>query len=43
MREAVDATGYDGPIEVEIFNEKVWQSADDGLLEVVKRRFVEHV
>jgi len=43
MREAVDATGYDGPIEVEIFNEEVWQSADDGLLEVVKRRFVEHV
>jgi sugar phosphate isomerase/epimerase len=43
LREAVDATGYDGPIEVEIFNEEIWKSADDGLLELIQRRFVEHV
>jgi sugar phosphate isomerase/epimerase len=25
LRQAVDATGYDGPIEVEIFNEEIWK------------------
>jgi len=43
LRQAVDATGYDGPIEVEIFNEELWKSADDGLLELIQRRFIEHV
>lgn len=43
LRQAVDATGYDGPIEVEIFNEEIWKSADDGLLERIQRRFIEHV
>ncbi|MDT7812292.1 MAG: hypothetical protein QOJ42_2208 [Acidobacteriaceae bacterium] len=43
LRQAVDATGYDGPIEVEIFNEEIWKSADDGLLERIQQRFLEHV
>jgi sugar phosphate isomerase/epimerase len=43
LRHAVDATGYNGPIEVEIFNEEIWKSADDNLLERIQRRFVEHV
>lgn len=43
LREAVDATGYDGPIEVEIFNDEIWKNADDGLMELIKWRFVEHV
>ena len=43
LRQAVDKTGYDGPIEVEIFNEEVWRSADDHLLERVKSCFVESV
>jgi len=43
LREAVDAAGYDGPIEVEIFNEEIWQHADEGLMELMKRRFVERV
>src|ERR1700729_1624776 len=43
LRQAVDATGYDGPIEVEIFNDEIWKNADDGLMELIKRRFVEHV
>jgi len=43
LREAVDATGYDGPIEVEIFNEEIWKNADDGLMELVRRRFQECV
>src|ERR1700733_5474718 len=41
LRQAVDKAGYDGPIEVEIFNEEVWKSADDRLLEGVPRSFVE--
>jgi sugar phosphate isomerase/epimerase len=43
LRQAVDSTGYDGPIEVEIFNEDVWKSADDRLLERIQRCFVEYV
>ena len=43
LRQAVDATGYDGPIEVEIFNEEIWKSTDDGLLERIQQRFLEHV
>jgi sugar phosphate isomerase/epimerase len=43
LRQAVDATGYDGPIEVEIFNEEIWKSADDRFLERIQQRFLEHV
>jgi sugar phosphate isomerase/epimerase len=43
MRLAVDAAGYDGPIEVEIFNEEIWKNANEGLMELMKRRFVECV
>jgi sugar phosphate isomerase/epimerase len=43
LRQAVDATGYDGPIEVEIFNEEIWKTADEGLLPIIQQRFNEHV
>jgi sugar phosphate isomerase/epimerase len=43
LRQAVDASGYDGPIEVEIFNDEIWKSADDGLLERIQRCFIEYV
>ena len=43
LRQAVDATGYDGPIEVEIFNEEIWNTADDGLLERIQQAFIEHL
>ena len=43
LRQAVDKTGYDGPIEVEIFNEEVWKGADDRLLERIQHRFVEYL
>ncbi len=43
LRQAVDATGYTGPIEVEIFNDEIWKNADNGLLELTKQRFIEHV
>ena len=43
LRQAVDTTGYDGPIEVEIFNEEIWKSADEKLLERIQKSFLEHV
>jgi sugar phosphate isomerase/epimerase len=43
LRQAVDATGYDGPIEVEIFNREIWDSADERLMDRIKRCFTEHV
>ena len=43
LRQAVDNTGYGGPIEVEIFNDDVWKNADDRLLQRIQRCFAEHV
>jgi sugar phosphate isomerase/epimerase len=43
IRRAVDAAGYGGPIEVEIFNDEIWQGADDEVMDLMKRRFVECV
>jgi sugar phosphate isomerase/epimerase len=43
LRQAVDAAGYGGPIEVEIFNDEIWKTADDGLLKLIQRRIVECV
>ena len=37
LRQAVDATGYDGPIEVEIFNEEIWKNAGEGLLKLIQQ------
>jgi sugar phosphate isomerase/epimerase len=43
LRKAVDAAGYDGPIEVEIFNDELWKSANDETLKLIQQRFLEHV
>ncbi|MFB4319520.1 sugar phosphate isomerase/epimerase family protein [Actinomadura sp. 21ATH] len=43
FREAVDATGYDGPIEVEIFNEDLWATPGEKALTLTLSRFAEHV
>jgi sugar phosphate isomerase/epimerase len=43
LRQAVEAAGWHGPIEVEIFNDDVWKRADDGVLELICERYVEHV
>ena len=43
LRQTVDAAGYDGPIEVEIFNDEIWRSRDDGLMERIQRCLIEHV
>ncbi len=43
MREAVDALGYEGPIEVEIFNEALWATLEDKVLTLTKERYIGHV
>jgi sugar phosphate isomerase/epimerase len=40
IRAAVDRTGYAGPIEVEIFNERIWNMPLDELLSVTKERYL---
>ncbi len=43
LRELVDAAAYDGPIEVEIFNEEVWRMPESEVLNLIRDRFIEHV
>ncbi|WP_179830050.1 sugar phosphate isomerase/epimerase family protein [Nocardiopsis aegyptia] len=43
LREAVDAAGYTGDIEVEIFNERVWSADGDEVIATVARRHVQYV
>jgi sugar phosphate isomerase/epimerase len=43
LRQAVDAAGYTGPIEVEIFNDEIWQTADDRLIPRIQQTFLAHV
>ena len=43
MRAAVDAAGYDGPIEVEIFNRALWDMPGDELLALMCQRYLSHV
>ena len=43
LRQAVEAAGYSGPIEVEIFNDEVWKNVGDDLIEQIKDAFVEYV
>lgn len=39
---AVEAAGYDGPIEVEIFNESLWARGGAEVLAEVAERYVQH-
>ena len=43
FREAIDAAGYDGPIEVEIFNETIWEMPPDKVLDLMKKRYAREV
>jgi sugar phosphate isomerase/epimerase len=43
LREWVDAEGYTGPIEVEIFNEEIWSRDGDDVLAQMMERYVQHV
>jgi sugar phosphate isomerase/epimerase len=39
LRSCVEAAGYTGPIEVEIFNQAIWDTPGEQVLEEIKRRF----
>ena len=43
IRAAVEATGYRGPIEVEIFNRELWSQPGDQVVEKLKQAYLEHV
>ena len=43
IRVAVDATGYTGPIEVEIFNQTLWTMPYDELLALMRERYLAFV
>lgn len=43
IREAVDLAGYNGPIEVEIFNKELWEQPGDKVITLMKERFAKHV
>lgn len=43
LRRAVEAAGYDGDVEVEIFNADVWASDPDQVVATMARRYAEHV
>ncbi len=43
MRRAVDTAGYTGPIEVEIFNQSIWDTPGELVLEQIKQGYLEHV
>jgi sugar phosphate isomerase/epimerase len=43
IRTAVDAVGYTGPIEVEIFNQALWAMPSDAVLALMCERFLAYV
>jgi sugar phosphate isomerase/epimerase len=43
LREAVERAGYRGPIEVEIFNQALWEQPVDNIVGLVAERFSEFV
>jgi sugar phosphate isomerase/epimerase len=43
IRQAVESAGYQGPIEVEIFNQEIWDRPGDEVLAEMKKRYLEHV
>jgi sugar phosphate isomerase/epimerase len=43
LRAAVDEAGYGGPIEVEIFNQALWDLPGDEFLALMKDRYLAHV
>ena len=42
LREAVEAEGYTGPIECEIFNQKIWDAPGDETIGLMKERYLKH-
>jgi len=43
LRQAVEASGYTGPVEVEIMNEALWARPADDVMAEIKRTFAEYV
>jgi sugar phosphate isomerase/epimerase len=43
IREAIDEVGYAGPIEVEIFNQGIWNTPGDDILALMKERYADCV
>jgi sugar phosphate isomerase/epimerase len=43
MRSAVDAAGYTGDVEVEIFNQSIWDGEGDVVLSTILERCLQHV
>jgi sugar phosphate isomerase/epimerase len=43
IRNAVEQSGYKGPIEVEIINEEIWNMAGDESLSLIKERYLSDV
>ncbi len=43
LRQAVEAAGYSGPIEVEIFNQAIWDAPGDQTLQLMSERYLQHV
>lgn len=43
LREAVEAAGYSGPIEVEIFNQAIWDRPGEATLKLLSERYLQHV
>lgn len=43
IRQAVEKAGYNGPIEVEIINQSIWDTPGDETLSTIKERYLEHV
>lgn len=43
LRCAVDSAGYDGPIEVEIFNQELWDMPGERVLALMCERYLAHV
>src|SRR5438876_4547241 len=43
LRTQVDAAGYTGPIEVEIFNRTIWDTPGDITLALMTQRYLEYV
>lgn len=43
IRRSIDAAGYKGPIEVEIFNEDIWNRPGDEVIKEMKERYLEFV
>jgi sugar phosphate isomerase/epimerase len=43
LRACVEAAGYDGPIEVEIFNQQIWDTPGEQVLDEITRRFAAFV